>query len=84
MSRFGGTASKAALSVSESMHANVLDVRKGTWPELTTAKVMVTGTGRIIEGVIWGAGIPEGSDVSSYKGMSVVITKAGGRWIVLN
>lgn len=84
MSRFGGAASRAAMSVAETMHANVISIQKAVWPDLTTARVMVTGSGKIIDGVVWGAGLPADAKLEQYKDLSVVITKAGGRWVILN
>lgn len=83
MSKFGGPASKAAMSVGEAIHANVLEIRRGTWPNLNLAKVMLTGSGKEINGVVWGADLPRDADLSTYIGMSVTVMKAGGRWIIL-
>lgn len=84
MSVFGGAASAAALSVSEALHGNIVSVQQGdgiTRPHRVT--VRLSSSGVEIKGVIYAGKMGAGAS-RELVSASVNVTKAGGRWIILN
>ncbi|GAA5500448.1 hypothetical protein Dxin01_00169 [Deinococcus xinjiangensis] len=83
MSYFGGGGPKAALTVAESLHGNITEnVRLGdglTRPHIVQVRL---NNNVLLDGVIYAGKVPN-SGAAGLVGLSKVITKAGGRWIIL-
>ena len=79
--RFGGVASRAALSVIDTMHGTVIRVNRGTAGQPASAVVRVTATGKVISGVVYAR--PIDGPTEDLANTSVTCTRVGGRWVVL-
>lgn len=82
MSRFGGAATAAAISVQETFNGNIVaPVFQGdyTKPHRVTVKI---NAGATLQNVIYGKPL-EGRRLVDYIGLSVAVSKVGGRWVVL-
>lgn len=84
MSVFGGPSAKAALSVAEALHGNVKKLILGDgYTVHHKATVQLSSSGAVLEGVIY-SGKTSPTITRDIVGMSVMVTKAGGRWIILS
>ena len=84
MSVFGGPSAKAALSVAEALHGNIKKFVMGDgFTVQHKATVELSSSGAVLSGVLYsGKTFPKME--TKLIGRSVLVVKAGGRWLILD
>ncbi len=79
MGRFGGVMNRAALTSVDTYVGRVIHVEKVQGKGIIFS--VKTSTGKVLKGVMYGGPWPD--DENSLRGISVRLSRVGGRWCVL-